>query len=202
MRKAAAALLAAAPVAAGLWAQEAAVSRDAIWIDTVKRGEMPLMVRGPGNLHDNRTAELKIPELFANAVQPGQPVSVDTRQGVVPGKVARVDGAVANGVFIVMVVLEGTLPEAARPGMEVDRTIEISRLTDVAYVGRPVRGAAESEGVLFRVEPDGRHATRVRVQYGRSSVNQIEIRSGLVAGDRVILSDMSAYSGRDRVRLQ
>jgi HlyD family secretion protein len=132
----------------------------------------------------------------------GQRAAVDTRNGVVPGRVVRIDPAVENGTVTVDVALEGELPRGARPDLSVDGTIEIERLENVLYVGRPAYGQAESTVGLFRLEPDGEHARRVNARLGRSSVNTIEIESGLQAGDVVILSDMSAWDAYDRVRLK
>jgi HlyD family secretion protein len=146
-------------------------------------------------------AELKIAETQAKDVTFGQPASIDTRNGVVKGKVSRIDPAVLNGTVTVDVKLEGPLPDGARPDLSVDGTIELEHLDDVVYMGRPVFGQAESTVSLFKIEPDGRYADRIQVKLGRASVNTIEIRSGLNVGDRVILSDMSAYDSDERIRL-
>jgi HlyD family secretion protein len=146
-------------------------------------------------------AEIKIPEVQAKDIQIGQIASVDTRNGVVPGRVARIDPAVQNGTVTVDVTLEGDLPQGARPDLSVDGTIEIERLPDVIYVGRPVHGQPESLVGLFKVSKDGKEATRVPVKLGRSSVSTIQILEGLAVGDQVILSDMSAWDAFDRVRL-
>jgi len=99
------------------------------------------------------------------------------------------------------VALQGQLPPGARPDLSVDGTIELERLSDVVYVGRPVFGQPESTVQLFKVEPDGKYAIKVKVTFGRSSVNTIEIKEGLKVGDKVILSDMSAYDNNDRIKL-
>jgi HlyD family secretion protein len=187
---------------AAVFGQEPAVDRSTIWVDAVKRGDLAVKVRGLGVLTPNMTADLKIPWSQANHVQLGQAASVDTRQGVVSGKVIRIDASVVNGMRMVEVKLEGDLPPGARPGLAVDGTIQITTLNDVVYVGRPVVGAPDSDGTLFKLEPDGQHVVRARVQYGMSSVNVIEVRSGLQPGDRVILSDMSAFAAQERLRLQ
>jgi HlyD family secretion protein len=147
-------------------------------------------------------AELKIPETQAKDILLGQTVQIDTRNGVIPGKVSRIDPAVLNGTVTVDVRLEGELPSGARPDLSVDGSVEIERLSDVLYVGRPVLGQPNSTVTLFRVEPDGREAVRVPVKLGRTSVSTIEIVEGLKIGDRVILSDMSAMDGHNRIRLQ
>jgi HlyD family secretion protein len=146
-------------------------------------------------------AELKIAETQAKDIAIGQVAQIDTRNGVIPGRVIRIDPAVVNGTVTVDCSLEGELPPGARPDLSVDGTVEIERLADVVYVGRPVFGQANSLITLFKLEADGKHASRVQVRLGRSSVNTIEILEGLQVGDRVILSDMSAQDGRDRIRL-
>ncbi len=146
-------------------------------------------------------AELKIPETQAKDVAIGQAASVDTRNGIIEGHVSRIDPAAVNGTVTVDVKLEGALPPGARPDLSVDGTIEIERLTDVLYVGRPTFGQPNSQISLFRLDADGKGATRVQVKLGRSSVNTIEILDGLRIGDQVILSDMSAWDAHDRIRL-
>jgi len=147
-------------------------------------------------------AELKIPETQAKDVQIGQKAEVDTRNGVIPGTVARIDPAVREGTVLVDVRLEGELPPGARPDLSVDGTIELERLDNVLYVSRPAFGQPDSLVGLFRVSPDGKEASRTQVRLGRSSVNTIEIVEGLDVGDEVILSDMSNWDDHDRVRLQ
>ncbi len=147
-------------------------------------------------------AELKIPETQAKDILIGQVASIDTRNGIIPGKVSRIDPAATQGTVTVDVRLEGTLPSGARPDLNVDGTIELERMLDVMYTGRPVFGQAQSLVGLFKLEADGRHASRVQVRLGRSSVNTIEIMEGLKVGDQVILSDMSAWDAHDRIRLQ
>jgi HlyD family secretion protein len=146
-------------------------------------------------------AELKIAETQIKDVTIGQLAIIDTRNGFINGRVSRIDPSILNGTVTVDVRLEGKLPAAARPDLSVDGTIELERLDDVVYVGRPVFGQPDSTIQLFKVEPDGKHAGKVRVQLGRGSVNTIEVREGLQVGDQVILSDMSAYDTYDRIRL-
>jgi RND family efflux transporter MFP subunit len=148
-------------------------------------------------------AELKIPETQAKDVTIGQPASIDTHNGVIPGKVMRVDPAVLNGTVTVDVRLEGELPKGvARPDLSVDGTIDLERLANVLYVGRPAFGQEKNSVGMFRLDPDGKTATRVNVQLGRSSVNAIEILGGLKEGDQVILSDMSRWDNYDRIKLE
>ena len=146
-------------------------------------------------------AELRIPETQAKDVQFGQKAEIDTRNGIIPGTVIRIDPASIEGTVTVDVRLDAELPKGARPDLSVDGTIELERLADVLYVGRPVYAQQESTIGLFRMEPDGEHAVRTQVQVGRTSVNTIEIRGGLQLGDTVILSDMSAWDAYDRIRL-
>ena len=146
-------------------------------------------------------AELKIPETQAKDIALDQVAEVDTRNGVIPGRVSRIDPAAVNGTVTVDVRLEGELPAGARPDLSVDGTIEIERLADVLYVGRPVFGQPNTTVTLFRVEPDGREALRVPVKFGRASVNAIEVVEGLKVGDTVLLSDMSAWDAHNRIRL-
>ncbi len=146
-------------------------------------------------------AELKIAETQAKDILIGQPAQIDTRNGIVNGSVMRIDPAVVNGTVTVDVRIEGTLPPGARPDLSVDGTIELEKLSDVLYVGRPVFGQKNSTVGLFKLTPDGKEANRVQVQFGRDSVNQIEIVKGLSIGDKVILSDMSNWDAHQRIRL-
>jgi HlyD family secretion protein len=147
-------------------------------------------------------AQLKIAETQAKDIQIGQPASIDTRNGIVAGRVVRIDPAVLNGTVTVDVALEGELPQGARPDLSVDGVIELDHLKDVLYVGRPAFGQEKSLIGLFRVNEDGDEATRVKVRLGKSSVNTVEILEGLKPGETVILSDMSAWDAYDRVRLK
>jgi len=146
-------------------------------------------------------AELKIPETQAKDVAIGQKAEIDTRNGIIPGTVSRIDPAAINGTVTVDVRLEGPLPQGARPDLSVDGTVEIEKLDDVLFVGRPTFGQPNSTVSLFKLDPDNRGATRVQVKLGRSSVNTIEILDGLRVGDQVILSDMSQWDSYDRIRL-
>jgi HlyD family secretion protein len=146
-------------------------------------------------------ATLKIPETQVKDVAIGQVASIDTRNGVIPGHVSRIDPAAVNGTVDVDVTLEGALPPGARPDLSVDGTITLERLTDVMYVGRPVIGQPGAKISLFKLDPDGKGAERVNVALGRSSVNNIEVVDGLKVGDQVILSDMSAQDAYNRIRL-
>jgi HlyD family secretion protein len=146
-------------------------------------------------------AELKIAETQAKDIQIGQVAVIDTRNGTVDGRVSRIDPAVVNGTVTVDVQLEGALPEGARPDLSVDGTVEIERLNDVVFVGRPVFGQANSLVTLFRLDPASKEALRVQVKLGRASVNTIEIIEGLMVGDQVVLSDMSAWDAHNRIRL-
>jgi HlyD family secretion protein len=146
-------------------------------------------------------AEVKIAETQAKDVLPGQKATIDTRNGIVNGHVSRVDPSVINGTVTVDVTIDDPLPAGARPDLSVDGTIILENLTNVLYVGRPVHGQADSTIGLFKIDADGAEAQRVNVKLGRSSVNTIEILDGLKVGDKVILSDMSAWDQYDRIRL-
>ena len=147
-------------------------------------------------------AEIKIAETQMKDVQIGQLATVDTRNGIVKGHVMRIDPSVQNGTRTVDVSLEGDLPKGAVPDMSVDGTIELQRLNDVVFMGRPAFGQDQSTVGIFKMDGTGNEATRVQVQLGRTSVNTVEVVSGLQPGDKVILSDMSAWDAYDRVRLK
>ncbi|HTC67559.1 MAG TPA: HlyD family efflux transporter periplasmic adaptor subunit [Candidatus Acidoferrum sp.] len=147
-------------------------------------------------------AEIKIAETQAKDAMIGQKATIDTRNGIVSGHVSRIDPSVQNGTVTVDVAIDQPLPQGARPDLSVDGTIEIENLKDVLFVGRPVHGQSDSTVGIFKLDDDGTEATRVNVKLGRSSVNTIEIVSGLRVGDKVILSDMSAWDNFDRIRLK
>lgn len=164
----------------------------------VTPGTMLAKVVQPNHL----MAELKVAETQARDVQIGEPASVDTHNGVIAGSVMRVDPGVQNGTVTVDVKLVGELPRGARPDLSVDGTIDLERLDNVLYVGRPAFGQENSTISLFRLDGDGRDATRVPVKVGRASVNSIQVIEGLHEGDTVVLSDMSRWDNTDRIRLQ
>ena len=147
-------------------------------------------------------ARLQVPEVQAKDVALGMPVSVDTHNGLVDGKVERIDPAVRNGSVQVDVALTGKLPAGARPDLSVDGRILIAQLHDVLSVGRPALARANADLSLFRLDPDGDTATRVPVRIGVASVDRVQILRGLKAGDRVILSDASQWDKYDRIRLK
>jgi HlyD family secretion protein len=151
---------------------------------------------------DHLMAALKVAETQARDVQIGEPALVDTHNGTVAGSVTRVDPAVQNGTVTVDVKLTGELPKGARPDLSVDGTIDLERLEDVLYVGRPAFGQENSTISLFKLDPDGKGAVRVPVKVGRASVNSIQVIEGLHQGDTVILSDMSRNDNTDRIRLE
>jgi HlyD family secretion protein len=146
-------------------------------------------------------AVLKIAETQARDIAFGQPAQIDTRNGIVPGHVTRIDPASENGTVTVDVALDAALPKGARPDLSVDGTIELERLEKVLYVGRPVQGQADTKIGLFKVVDSGGGAVRVPVKLGHTSVTSIEILEGLGMGDTVILSDMSQWDAADRLRL-
>lgn len=151
---------------------------------------------------DQLKASLKIAETQARDIQIGQPAEIDTHNGVIDGKVTRIDPAVVAGTVTVDVELAGALPLGARPDLSVDGTIDLDRMTDVLFVGRPAFGNENSTISLFKLSADGQTAVRVPVKVGRASVNSIQVLEGLQDGDTVILSDMSRWDSTDRIRLE
>jgi HlyD family secretion protein len=151
---------------------------------------------------DQLKASLKIAETQARDIQIGQPSEIDTHNGVIEGKVMRIDPAVIAGTVTVDVELTGLLPLGARPDLSVDGTIDLERMTNVLYVGRPAFGNEDSTINLFKVSTDGKTAVRVPVKVGRASVNSIQVLDGLQDGDVVILSDMTRWDDTNKVRLQ
>jgi HlyD family secretion protein len=147
-------------------------------------------------------AELRIAETSARDVDVGQPAEVDTRSGIIAGRVSRKDPAAVNGSVLVDVSLTEALPRGAVPDLSVDGTIQLERLDNVLYVGRPSLGQDESTIGLFRLRRDSNNADSVQVKLGKSSVNAVQVLSGLNEGDVVVLSDMSAWDSVDRVRLK
>ena len=146
-------------------------------------------------------AELKISETQAKDIQLGQPVSVDTRNGVIAGRVIRIDPSVQNGTRTVDASLEGDLPKGAVPDFSVDGTIQLEKLENILYVNRPVHGSENATVGIFKVDPDGAGAARVQVKLGRGSVTTIEVIDGLKEGDVVILSDTTQWDNNDRIRI-
>jgi HlyD family secretion protein len=164
----------------------------------VQPGTMLAKVVQPNHL----MAELKVAETQARDVQFGEPALIDTHNGIISGTVMRVDPAVQNGTVTVDVKLTGELPKGARPDLSVDGTIDLERLDNVLYVGRPAFGQENSTISLFKLDADGKEAARVPVKVGRESVNSIQVFEGLREGDTVILSDMSRWDKTDRIRLE
>jgi RND family efflux transporter MFP subunit len=164
----------------------------------VTSGTMLAKIAQPGKLK----AVLKIAETQVSDVALGQNVTVDTHSGIAKGKVMRIYPSSDAGTVTVEVSFDGPLPRAARPQLSVDGTIEIERLKDVVFMGRPAYGQSNSQVGIFRLTPDGKYADRVNVKLGVSSVNTIEVKEGLKPGDRVIISDMSAWDSQSRVRLK
>jgi bla regulator protein blaR1 len=184
-------------------AAQPAVSLSTVWIDTVKQGDLQIDVRSLGTLISRTSGRLMMAETQVHDVRLGQQALLDFRnpKGLVSSRVARIDGQVVNGKVAVDVEV-ADLPESLQAGAELDAVIHIETLPNVVYVGRPIFSAANSDGSLFKLDPDGHQAIRVKVQYGRQSVNAIQIRRGLTPGDRIILSDMSGYSKYDRIVVQ
>jgi HlyD family secretion protein len=164
----------------------------------VTEGTTIAKVVEPGKLK----AVLRIPETQAKDVQVGQGASIDTRNGIVAGHVSRKDPSAQQGTVTIDVALDGPLPQGAVPDLSVDGTIQIQKLANVLYTGRPAYGAGTGLVGLFKIVEGGKYAVRTQVQLGRSSVNTVEIVRGLNVGDRVILSDMSQWDAVDRVRIK
>jgi HlyD family secretion protein len=148
-----------------------------------------------------RRAEIGVFEPPAKKIERGQPVSIDTHENIIRGKVVGINPRVINNQVTIEVSLEADMPRSIKAGLQVDGAIEIGRFEDVVYVGRPVHGQANSTSTLFKMEEDGGSATRVPVTFGKSTVKAIEIVGGLKVGDKVILSDMSAYEGVAIIKL-
>ena len=146
-------------------------------------------------------AELRVAETQAKDISLGQQASVDTRNGIIPGHVVRIDPASENSTVRIDIALDAPLPQGARPDLSVDGTIELERLDNILYVSRPAFGQAQSTIGMFKLEPGGQFAIRTQVKLGRSSVSTIEILEGLQEGDQVILSDTSQWDAFQRIRL-
>jgi beta-lactamase regulating signal transducer with metallopeptidase domain len=183
------------------------VDSTTIWTDTVKRGPMLRQVRGLGTLvraEDSAglVARVALPVVMTAEVKPSQTATIDTRKGLVKGHVTGINASSSDGTRTVYVSLDGPLPEGAGTDLPIDATIDIEKLDNILYVGRPVHAAANSTVSLFKLANDGTEAARVKVKLGRSSVNAIEVLDGLKEGDKVILSDMSTYDTADRIHIK
>jgi len=185
-------------------AQEPVLDRQSIWLDSVRFGDFIIEVRGLGTLTSATAAEIKLAPSQAGRVAAGQTVAIAFRgrRDTIAGHIEGVRPGVQNGVVTADVTVTDPLPAGIQASEPIDVTVTIERLTNVVNVGRPVFAKANSEGRLFKLDPDGQHATQVPVLFGRISVNAIEIKSGLQPGDRIILSDMSPYEKFDRIALQ
>jgi beta-lactamase regulating signal transducer with metallopeptidase domain len=184
------------------------VANDTIWTDTVKRGPMIRQVRGLGTLvraEDSAglVARIALPVVQTADVKPNQTATVYTRKGLLAkGHVTGINASPTDGTRTVYIYLDGPLPEGAGTDLQIDATIDIEKIDNILYVGRPVHGAANSTVSLFKLAKDGAEAERVNVKLGRSSVNTIEVLDGLKEGDKIILSDMSAYDTADRIHIK
>ena len=164
----------------------------------VQSGTTLARVVQPGTLK----AVLRIPETQARDLAIGQLASVDTRIGIVAGRVNRIDPAAQQGTVAVDIAFTAPLPQGVRPDLQVEGTVEIERLASVLSVGRPAYGQPNAQTSLFRLTADGDYAERVSVRFGRASVNTIEVVDGLTEGQEVILSDMTRWDQVDRVRVK
>lgn len=180
---------------------EAQISKDAIWVDTVKFGSLPIMVRALGTITGSDTVELQVASQLANLVQVGQVATVEVNKGVVAnGTVTRIVSQRGSGTVPVAIQLQSAVGQSG--GHPVDGTIRIKVLEDVVFVGRPVPSADGSETSIFKINADRKTANRVKVRFGAGSVNAIQVLDGLQPGDRVILSDVAKFSGYDRLRIE
>ena len=188
-------------------ADEGSVDRNSIWIDTVKKGAMPLQVRGSGTLvraqdSQNLIARVSVPTSMSTDVRPDQTAIVDTRKGIVKAHVMRIGGSPFAETRSVDLAFDGPLPQEATVDLAVDATIDIGKLDNVLYIHRPVHSAASAARPLFKIVDNGAGAQRVYVKFGRASVQTIEVLAGLKEGDKVILSDMSNWENVERVHLK
>lgn len=186
---------------------EPTVSSNAIWIDTVKRGTLPLRVLGLGTIvahsgAENSTARIVVPENNSQGIEVGKAAAIDTHAGIVDGRITSIKPNAAAGMLDVYVALESELPTGVGIGSSVQGSVNVGQLDDVLYVGRPVFATVNSQGSIFKISDGGTHAQRVNVRYGRASVNSIAVLSGLSEGDSVILSDMSAYDSFNRIQIK
>jgi beta-lactamase regulating signal transducer with metallopeptidase domain len=180
---------------------EATVRKDAIWVDTVKYGDLPILVRSLGTVKTSETVELQVPTEVSNMVELGQAATIELRRGItMAGKVAQKHMGAANGTINVVIALRAAVPEFVNE--PVDAIIHVKTLNDVAYVGRPTGVQPDGEASLFKIESDRNAAKRVKVRFGAASVTSVQVLEGLQAGDRVILSDMSKYAGVESIRLE
>jgi beta-lactamase regulating signal transducer with metallopeptidase domain len=182
------------------------VDNTTIWTDTVKRGSMLRQVRGLGTLvraqdSGNLVARVTLPAYMMKEGQPNQNVTVDTQKGLVKGHVLRINAS-SSGASTADIALDAAVPEGVKEGLEVDATIDIEKLDNILYVGRPVHATADSTASLFKLVHDGTEGVRIKVKLGRASVNTIEVLDGLKEGDKVILSDMSTYDHADRIKIK
>ena len=188
------------------------VDKTAIWVDTVQKGTIVITVKGLGALlppaksakaPSNSTAvRLKVPAARWKDLRPGEAAMIDTHNGIIPGRVVAIAPIVFEGLATVNVQLDGPAPKGMSPGQAVEGSIEVGRLDNVTYVSRPVFGQPNTTVSLFKLDPDGKGASLVKVQLGRASANSIEVLSGLQPADKVILSDMSAWDSFNRIRLE
>jgi hypothetical protein len=182
------------------------VDLSTVWTDTVKRGPMIRQVRGLGTIvraedSGNLIARISLPEFLTKDVRANQNAAVSTRTGTVKGYVLRVSPTASADTRSVDVALDASRAIGFSAGLQIDATIDIEKLDNVLYVGRPVHASANSTVSLFKLAKDGAEAERVNVKLGRSSVNAIEVLDGLKEGDKIILSDMSSYDNANRIHI-
>jgi multidrug efflux pump subunit AcrA (membrane-fusion protein) len=201
-------LLAGSAVVAGAcsFSNTPAVDSATLWTDTVKHGDLAIERRGAGQILDTESgelyAQLRIPESQSLDLEIGQPATLDLRVAEVPARVVELGDRIVQGVRLVRLEFTEGAPEQALPGMSIDGTIEVGTIADTLYVGKPAYGQSNARIGIFKLVDGGRYAERVEVQTGRSSVNLIEILSGLEEGDQIILSDMSRFDAAGRLALR
>jgi hypothetical protein len=192
-------------------ASKPVVDANSIWTDKVKKGDMVFAVRGLGTLvradgSGKLLARVLLPENMARDVRLDQTASIDTHNGVIPGHVVALSLNSVSGMRSVRIALDSALPEGAVAGLSVDGVINVGKLENVVYVGRPAQASSSSQGPIvvpvFKIIDNGKEAQRFSVQFGRASVSTIQVLSGLKPGDTVILSDMSPYDKFDRIQIK
>ena len=182
------------------------VDKSTIFVDEVKRGPMAVQVRGMGELvrgdgSDKLVGRISLPEALTKQVRAGQSAMVDTRKGVVRGHVSNV-GQISGGTRTVEIAFDQALPQGAAAGLAIDGTVDVDKIADAVYVGRPMQVAAGGSSSVFKLAEGGNEAVRVAVKFGRASAQSIEVVEGLKVGDRIILSDTSAWEGAEKIRLK
>jgi hypothetical protein len=182
------------------------VDKSTIWVDEVKRGPMAVQVRGLGELmradgSGKLVARISLPDAMTQQVRANQAAMVDTRKGVVQGHVSKIE-PVAGGARSIDIAFDAALPAGVMAGTAIDGTVDIAKIDDVVYVGRPVHAVGAGSASVFKLRQEGGEAVRVEVKFGRASAQNIEVVEGLKVGDRIILSDTREWDGAEKIRLK